>query len=88
MNNKPTRTKAKKLTAEALEASFPSSRYFQVHFEYLHETINDLKQQIGTANQKIADLQQQLQARTTLDNIACDQYAAISCSTEVTRQGI
>jgi hypothetical protein len=50
------------MSPEALDASFPSARYFQVHFEYLHETISELKQQVSQANQQIAELQQQLQA--------------------------
>jgi cell division protein FtsB len=41
---------------------FPSARYFQVHFEYLHEIIRDLKAQIDTANQQIMVMQAQLQA--------------------------
>ncbi|AMK77150.1 hypothetical protein A1342_20665 [Methylomonas methanica] len=52
------------MSPEALDASFPSARYFQVHFEYLHETINDLKQQVSHANQQIAELQEQLQAQS------------------------
>jgi cell division protein FtsB len=41
---------------------FPSARYFQVHFEYLHEIIRDLKAQIDTANQQLMEMQAQLQA--------------------------
>lgn len=42
------------------QAAFPSARYFQVHFEYLHELLRDMKQQLDMLNQKIALLQQQL----------------------------
>jgi hypothetical protein len=41
-------------------ATFPSSRYFQVHFEYLQEMMGDIKNQLNTSNQNIALLQQQL----------------------------
>lgn len=42
------------------QGSFPSARYFQVHFEYLHELLRDMKQQLDVSNQKIDLLQQQL----------------------------
>ncbi len=40
--------------------AFPSARYFQVHFEYLHELISDMKKQLEVSNQQIALLQQRL----------------------------
>lgn len=67
MKARRSRTKLDKMSPEALDASFPSARYFQVHFEYLHETINDLKQQVDQANQQIAELQQQLQPESLRD---------------------
>jgi phage shock protein A len=38
---------------------FPSSRYFQIHFERLHEMIEDLKDQLEKTNQQIVALRQQ-----------------------------
>ncbi|MFA5985451.1 MAG: hypothetical protein WC782_15645 [Methylococcaceae bacterium] len=46
---------------------FPSARYFQVHFQYLHEIIGDLKTQVDKANQQIADLQLQIKNQTAPD---------------------
>lgn len=46
--------------ADKVESGFPSARYFQVHFEYLHESIGELKRQIEIANRQIAELQQRL----------------------------
>lgn len=60
-------TKLKKNAVDNLDACFPSARYFQVHFEYLYETINELKQQVYEANQQIAILQQQLQIQSMGD---------------------
>ena len=74
MKARRSRTKLDKMSPEALDASFPSARYFQVHFEYLHETINDLKQQVNQANQQIAELQQQLQPESLRD-IGVANYA-------------
>lgn len=74
MKARRSRTKLDKISPETLDASFPSARYFQVHFEYLHETINDLKQQINQANQQIAELQQQLQP-APLRDIGMASYA-------------
>lgn len=45
---------------DKVESGFPSARYFQVHFEYLHESIGELKRQIEIANRQIAELQQRL----------------------------
>lgn len=42
------------------EPGFPTVRYFQIHFEHLHELIDDLRAQVQQANQQIAELQQQL----------------------------
>lgn len=42
--------------------AFPSNRYFQIHFEYLHEIIGDLHQHIAETNQRMAQLQQRLDA--------------------------
>lgn len=42
--------------------AFPSSRYFQIHFEYLHEIIGGLQQHIAETNQRMAVLQQRLDA--------------------------
>ena len=41
-------------------AAFPSASYFQQHFEYLYELINNLKNQLDLANEKINQLQHQL----------------------------
>lgn len=47
-------------------AEFPNARYFQIHFQYLHEIIGDLKVQVDKANQQITELQ--LQIRTQADS--------------------
>lgn len=60
MKSRHSRSRPADLPAEKTETGFPSARYFQVHFEYLHETIGELKQQIETANRQIAELQQRL----------------------------
>ncbi len=64
MKTRQSRTKLETSSPEAVESNFPSARYFQVHFEYLHETISELKQQVNQANQQIAELQRQLQAHS------------------------
>ncbi|MEC4748531.1 hypothetical protein [Methylomicrobium sp. Wu6] len=50
------------------EQPFPSARYFQIHFQYLHETIGDLRLQVEKANQQIAEMQLQLQLNQTREN--------------------
>ncbi|MFI3138112.1 MAG: hypothetical protein QX197_15150 [Methylococcaceae bacterium] len=44
----------------AQQNAFPSARYFQIHFDYLHELLGDMKNQLEVSNQKISVLQQQL----------------------------
>ncbi|MDD1621780.1 MAG: hypothetical protein LUQ11_09885 [Methylococcaceae bacterium] len=56
------------------EPGFPTVRYFQIHFEHLHELIDDLRMQIQQANQQIAELQQQLHGRSTLARIGPEGY--------------
>lgn len=46
---------------------FPSPRYFQVHFEYLHEIIGGLQQQVAEANRRMLLLQQRLDAMAERD---------------------
>lgn len=43
-------------------STVPSARYFQVHFEYLHEMLGELKNKLDDANRQIAVLQRQVQA--------------------------
>ena len=33
---------------------YPSTRYFQIHFQFLHEQIENLKEQLQEANSHIA----------------------------------
>ncbi|MEQ1635732.1 MAG: hypothetical protein ABL903_03510 [Methylococcales bacterium] len=40
--------------------AFPSARYFQIHFDYLHELMQEMKKQLEASNQKITLLQQQI----------------------------
>ena len=40
--------------------AFPSARYFQIHFDYLHELMAEMKKQLEASNQKITLLQQQI----------------------------
>lgn len=61
-------------TDSPIEPDFPSVRYFQIHFEYLHETIDELRRQVDQANQQIAELQQQLQGRSVLAGISPERY--------------
>lgn len=46
------------------DVPFPSSRYFQVHFEYLYELIDDLKQQLEKTNRQIAALKRHVDDHT------------------------
>ncbi|BBL71138.1 hypothetical protein [Methylogaea oryzae] len=55
----PARTPGKKSPAAP---AFPSSRYFQIHFEYLHEIIGGLQLHLAETNQRMAVLQQRLDA--------------------------
>ncbi|MDT4330645.1 hypothetical protein ACQE3E_00340 [Methylomonas sp. MED-D] len=74
---KPRRSNRSKADGDALAVtsdSFPSARYFQIHFEYLHEMIGDLRQQIGQANQQIAELQRQLRSDVDLDEMGSVGY--------------
>ena len=73
MKTRRSRAKLEAMSPEALDASFPSARYFQVHFEYLHETIGDLKQQLHYANEQISGLQQQLQT-VALNDLPATPY--------------
>lgn len=74
---KPRRSSHAKADGDVLAVaadSFPSARYFQIHFEHLHEMIGDLRQQIGQANQQIAELQRQLQSNGDLDEMGAVGY--------------
>jgi hypothetical protein len=55
-NTKPKSTTPKSATPPA----FPSPRYFQVHFDYLHELLSDMKKQLDNANEQITTLQRRL----------------------------
>lgn len=63
------KSKGIELKVNPLQASteFPNARYFQIHFQYLHEIIGDLKVQVDKANQQIAELQLQIQAHANSD---------------------
>ncbi|MDD5036423.1 MAG: hypothetical protein PHE55_16895 [Methylococcaceae bacterium] len=39
-------------------AEFPSARYFQVHFEYLEELLNEARQSLESLRQQVAEFQQ------------------------------
>ncbi len=51
------------------EPGFPSVRYFQIHFEHLHETIEDLRRQVDQANRQIAELQHHVKFRVPVVRI-------------------
>ncbi|MGZ4958529.1 MAG: hypothetical protein ACXV7J_04705 [Methylomonas sp.] len=57
------------------EPVFPSARYFQIHFDHLHETIDELRRQVDQANQQIAELQQHLHIKPALLDADVDDYA-------------
>lgn len=40
---------------------FPSARYFQIRFEYLHEVLTEMKQQLEEANLQIRALHARLE---------------------------
>ncbi|TPQ27327.1 hypothetical protein ACH518_06485 [Methylomonas sp. HW2-6] len=82
MKPRHSRSKPADLAAEKLEAAFPSARYFQVHFEYLHETIAELKQQIETANRQIAELQRRLPEAEAKQRMELDGKAANAFTTQ------
>jgi len=59
MNSRQIGQKQDKTENEAgADRHFPSSRYFQIHFEHLYELIDDLKRQLEKTNQQVAALQQ------------------------------
>jgi hypothetical protein len=41
---------------KASPRTIPSVRYFQVHFEYLHDILGELKKEIGELRQRLAHL--------------------------------
>lgn len=82
MKSRHSRRKPAELAPEKLEAAFPSARYFQVHFEYLHETIAELKQQIETANRQIVELQRRLPEAESKQRIDLDGKAASAFPTQ------
>lgn len=43
-----------------VDIPFPSSRYFQIHFEHLYELIDDLRQQLEKTNRQMAALRRQV----------------------------
>lgn len=55
---------AKKQAAQEVplppDSDYPSTRYFQVHFQYLYETLESLKEQVQEANRQIAAQNQAL----------------------------
>lgn len=75
MKTTPAKIATENQAASPAEPAFPSVRYFQIHFEYLHDTIDDLKKQVNKANQQIAELQQQLQAGSAAAGIGGTGYA-------------
>lgn len=40
------------------EVAYPSERYFQIHFQYLHEIIGDLQRQLHETNRLLAELKE------------------------------
>lgn len=51
-------------------ADYPSTRYFQVHFQHLYEVIEALKEQITEANRQIATQNEILQALLQQSDLA------------------
>lgn len=50
-----------------VDNNFPSAKYFQIHFQYLHEIIGDLSDRIDLANRQIAELQEQIGIRSPIN---------------------
>lgn len=48
---------------------FPSSRYFQIRFEYLHEVLAELKRQLDEANSQIVALHARLDTLTEKSDV-------------------
>lgn len=54
---KPEKCQGKPEAAEdfVMHIDYPSSRYFQIHFQHLYEALNALQQQMHEANRQIAE---------------------------------
>lgn len=48
----------RKKATDGEEAAYPSARYFQVHFQHLHQLIESLKEQVQEANRQLAEIKQ------------------------------
>lgn len=44
--------------ADGGEPAYPSSRYFQIHFQHLHQLIEGLKEQVQETNRQLAEIRQ------------------------------
>jgi len=47
--------------ADVLIDSLPLPRYFQMHFEYIHDNTQELKAQINQLTQKLASMENKLE---------------------------
>lgn len=53
---------AEETSSDDLSEQFPSPRYFQVHFEHMHDTTNALRQEISQLKQANAALEAKVDA--------------------------
>lgn len=65
MENRPYSKKIKHKTTiempdETLNELFPQVRYFQIHFEYLHELLNNAINKIDALNKQVNQLEKRL----------------------------
>ena len=89
MQVRTTRKKTKSQSALDIHSSavndlFPQARYFQVHFDYLHELLNQAIVKIDTLNKQVNQLEQRLansntsgptQRRATFDSFTVSHTA-------------
>ena len=65
MQTRPTRKKTKRpaeldMTSDAITELFPHVRYFQIHYEYLHELLNHAIVKIDALNTQVTQLEKRL----------------------------
>lgn len=58
--------------ADEVSALFPSPRYFQIHFQHIHENTEALRCEVSDLQRYVATLEARLSPLLTLPNSASD----------------
>jgi hypothetical protein len=74
MQNQTTRKKSKRqleleMPSEAINDLFPQARYFQIHFEYLHELLHTAVTKIDALNKQVNQLEKRLASANATETV-------------------